>query len=332
MKKKLVVVGGGFAGAKIASKLQKKFDVILIDDKDYYEFTPGILRCIVNPSHLKKIQVRHKNYLKKGSFIKAGVVGVAKNCVILDNKKRVNFDYLAIASGSKYASPMKEKGMVLAQRGEELKEYHGYLEKAKRIIVIGGGLVGVELSAEIIENYPGKKISIVKSGDRLIPNNSPKSAEYARKFLEQKGVEVIYNQKDAEEMRGDLFFYCKGIKPNSEFLQEKFLDERGFVKVNDFLQIDNMKNVFACGDVASLKEEKLAQGAEKQAKIAIKNLKRMLAGRKLKKYVSKKRSMVISLGRRDGILEWKSLALYGKLSAAMKWLVEKKTMIRYDKV
>ena len=41
--KKLIILGGGFAGAKIAKALENIYDVILIDSKDYFEFTPGIL-------------------------------------------------------------------------------------------------------------------------------------------------------------------------------------------------------------------------------------------------------------------------------------------------
>ncbi len=54
--KRVVIVGGGFAGAYVARNLEKKFDVVLIDTKDYFEFTPSILRTIINPDHAKKIQ------------------------------------------------------------------------------------------------------------------------------------------------------------------------------------------------------------------------------------------------------------------------------------
>ena len=66
--KKVVVIGGGFAGAYIARHLEKDFDVTLIDTKDYFEFTPGILRTIVFPKHMKRIQVLHTHYLHKSHF------------------------------------------------------------------------------------------------------------------------------------------------------------------------------------------------------------------------------------------------------------------------
>ena len=64
MKKKVVIVGGGFAGSHVAKSLEKYFDVFLIDTKDYFEFTPGVLRAIVEPLHIRNIQVLHNHYLK----------------------------------------------------------------------------------------------------------------------------------------------------------------------------------------------------------------------------------------------------------------------------
>src|SRR3989344_615569 len=81
--KKILVIGGGFAGSYIAKKLEKKFDVTLVDTKDYFEFTPGILRTIVEPEHIKKIQILHSHYLKKTK-------------ILIGNVKEVNKDYIKI--------------------------------------------------------------------------------------------------------------------------------------------------------------------------------------------------------------------------------------------
>jgi len=54
--KKVVVIGGGFAGNQIAKRLQNKFNVLLIDTKDYFEYTPGILKLAVNPDYKSKLR------------------------------------------------------------------------------------------------------------------------------------------------------------------------------------------------------------------------------------------------------------------------------------
>src|SRR3989338_1455974 len=98
--KKVVVIGGGFAGSLIARKLQKDFEVTLIDTKPYFEFTPGILRTIVEPEHYKSIQVGHKDYLK-AKIIVGHVKKIEEDFVHVDGKK-LPYDYLAICSGSRY--------------------------------------------------------------------------------------------------------------------------------------------------------------------------------------------------------------------------------------
>jgi NADH dehydrogenase FAD-containing subunit len=47
----VVIVGGGFAGAYVAKALEDCFRVTLVDNKDYFEFTPSVLRTIVEPNH-----------------------------------------------------------------------------------------------------------------------------------------------------------------------------------------------------------------------------------------------------------------------------------------
>ena len=151
--KKIIVIGGGFAGSYIAKKLEKKFEVILIDAKEYFEFTPGILRTLVEPEHAKKIQILHKDYLKNCRIILGKVKDIRGNFV-LANKEKIFFDYLAICAGSGYNAPFKE-GVVIATRAKTLQNHSASLERAKNILIIGGGLVGVELAGEICWKYGG---------------------------------------------------------------------------------------------------------------------------------------------------------------------------------
>ena len=57
MVKRVVVVGGGFAGSNVVCGLEKdeRFSVTLIDTKDYFEFTPGVLRVLVEPEHIASL-------------------------------------------------------------------------------------------------------------------------------------------------------------------------------------------------------------------------------------------------------------------------------------
>ena len=99
--------------------------------------------------------------------------------------------------------------------------------------------------------------------------------------------------------------------------------------VNDYLQILGLKNVFVAGDVSGVVEEKTAQNAENHGKIVANNVLALLHENEMKKYVSKKRLMVISLGKYSGIIEYRGFVLTGWIPALFKWTIEKMVMYRF---
>lgn len=342
MKKKVVIIGGGFAGLFLAESLNKDFNVILIDSKPFFEFTPGILRTIVEPKHADKIQVMYKKILKNTEFILDSVKSLSEKKVKLEGGDELSYDYLVIASGSGYREPIKEQRVVLASRANTLVDAHQQVQLAESICIIGGGTVGVELAAEIGAKYRGKKIHLVHSRDRLMERNNPKSSDYAAYFLNKNSVNVIFNErvvkgdsKSVETDKGnkieyDIVFSCMGIKPNSDFMSgkmKKYIDEKGFILVNEFLQVDGFKNIFAVGDVNNSKVEKTAQNAKNQANIVVKNILALENGKELTKYNEEKTPVVISLGKYNGILEYKGFVFTGIIPASIKWFVEKKEIL-----
>lgn len=341
--KKVVIVGGGFSGAYCAKKLQKTFDVTLIDTKDYYEFTPSILRTLTEINHLKKIQKKHTDYLPQANIIIDKVTTITPT-LVKTKTKEIFYDYLILASGSTYSIPIKEQGLILATRGKHLKEAHEKLARANTILIIGGGLVGVELAAEIIEHYPNKKVTIAQSGNTLMKRMSQKACNYAEEYLRKKGVIILKNERVNDKKNNtyttthgniiiaELAFLCTGISPNTDYLKEEMkelLDEKNNIKVSTTLQTENYHNIFASGDITNIKEEKTAQNAEHHAKIIIKNILRKEKGKTLKEYIPKSSPMVISLGKKNGILIYKNIVLTGIIPGILKSIIEYKAMKKY---
>ncbi len=331
--KKVVVIGGGFAGTKIAKRLENSFEVTLIDTKDYFEFTPGILRTVVEPFHIKKIQILHKSYLKNSNIIRGSVKNISKNKIYVNNKI-VKFDYLAICSGSNYKNHFKDSNIILADRIKNFQRYHNLLIKSKNILIIGGGLVGVELAGEISTKYPKKEITIIHSKNKLIERNPKSASDYAEKFLKKRGVEILYNNyilkkeknklftKKGDILNVDLVFLCTGINPNSKFLNQNLLNKQKQIIVNENLQVKGYKNIFAAGDINDILIEKTAQNAEKQANMVIKNIKALESSKKLLIYNHKKTPLVISLGKYSGIFIWNNFVFTGFIPGLLKNLIE----------
>lgn len=341
--KKVVVIGGGFAGSYIARRLEKDFDTTLIDSKDYFEFTPGILRTIVEPEHIRKIQVLHTHYLRRSKVIVGCVDVIAKDYIILENKK-IYFDYLVICSGSSYNVPFKEKNVVNVARAKHLRDCYKELCEAKKVLIIGGGLVGIELAAEICTHYRDKEITIIHSKDKLIERNHERAIKYADNSLKKEGVKIVFNERVIQKKKGffltdkgnefkaDMAFLCTGITPNYDFMKKNFsshLNEKNQIKVNKTLQLFGERNIFAAGDIIDMQEEKTAQNAERQAKIVVENIIALEENRDLQDYHTRTGPLVISLGKWNGIFTYKNINFGGIIPAFLKFIIEKKEMLKF---
>lgn len=341
--KRVVIVGGGFAGACIAKSLEKDFIVTLVDTKNYFEFTPGVPRCIVQPRHLASIEVLHTHYLHRAEIIRYQAKAVTKDRVISGDRE-IKYDYLAITTGSRYNTPFKEQNLIHTTRGETLRNCYQRLIDSRHVVIIGGGIVGVELAGEILESFPKKKVTIAHSGQCLMERCSSKAQKYAQSVLFKMGAEITFNDrvtdikegvyvtKSGKEIIADMGFLCTGIVPNSELMKESFgdkLTERAGIKVNEHMQVEGLSNVFAAGDVTSIMEEKTAQNAEEHAKIIIQNIRNMEKGKELVKYEPKPRVMIISIGKKKGMLLYKGYVMTGLIPALLKAAVEIKTMMKY---
>ncbi|NOZ80922.1 MAG: FAD-dependent oxidoreductase [DPANN group archaeon] len=344
-KKRVIILGGGFCGTKVARELADDFSVTLIDSKDFFEFTPGILRSIVEPSHAQKLQAPYERIIDHARFVKGTVRDVTSSQVNVDGRA-FSFDYLVISLGSSYEAPFKEQDVILSSRAKNLQKAHQRCEEANTLLVIGGGIVGIEMTGELCDHYQDRKITLCHGGNRLMPRLPEKAREYALHVLQKSGVKIILNeyvteQKDegfytrtGNNIPADVAFLCTGIRPNSRALRKHLadiLDGQGRVKVDEHLQVRGQAHMFAGGDITDIKEEKLAQSAEQHAEIICKNIRLLEQGQqeKLMAYRPKKRPMVISMGKRQGIFVWGRLVMTGIIPALLKPLVEWKAMWKF---
>ncbi len=343
-RKSVVIIGGGFAGASCARQLQQHFDVTLIDDKEYFEYTPSIVRYVVEPSCAGRIRIPHSTYAPRVKFVLGKVSGITPQDVAVGDSPHP-YDYLVIATGATFNLPFP--GTIPASDGEQLRKSAEAVKAAKEILIIGGGFVGVELAAEIIEAYPEKSLRVLEMLPTLLPRSPPKAREYARKYLENWGVKIHCGEKlqkvegDAERKQfitdrssyaPDIAFLSTGIMPNYEHLSEHCslsLNERNFLCVNGHLQVQNFSNIFAAGDLTALEEEKTAHNAERHAALIVRNIKHLQKSEPLETYLPRPAAMAISLGRKRGFMSYGNLVWRGRLPALAKRFIEWRTLRRY---
>lgn len=231
-KKRIVIIGGGFGGLKMAQEISKEiYQVILIDRNNYHQFQPlfyQVATAGLEPSSIafpfRKIFHNEKQFHFRLAEVKN--IKIDEN-IIETTIGFISYDYLIIATGAdtnffgnqqiqENAMPMKSIAEALAlrnsifQRLEDALNTQDELEKQKclNIVVVGGGPTGVEVAGTLAEmrsyilpkDYPEidfskMKIILLEGSPRVLNAMSDISCVKAKEYLIKLGVEVYNNTR-----------------------------------------------------------------------------------------------------------------------------------------
>jgi len=283
---------------------------------------------------------------------------------VLEDGRRLECQCVVWASGALYPcealkpDPLARGGA--AARLAALEGAREELRRARRVAVLGGGQAGVEVAAEVAGEFRGaKRVLLVCSTERLLPGMPPLAGAFARRWLEDRGVEIWLGTRAEVAERpappcgrrqrreclsvtscsggglrfeADLLYDCTGNRFASESLPRQLAPgpaggaalEAGQVRVDAALQVEGLEGVFACGDVCQPRAWQTAFQAELAGEAAGRNALRALSGRPPRAFPAAATPTVVavSLHRRSGILQFNRLVLPGPLAAGMKALVE----------
>jgi NADH:ubiquinone reductase (H+-translocating) len=231
-KKRVIIVGCGFAGLTLARKLKNSgFQVVIIDKHNYHQFPPLFYQVasagleassILFP--LRKIFQKFDDYHIRKAEVKAVDTDGNK---LITTAGVIDYDYLVLAHGAtnsffgsvqmqQHSKAMKTIAEVLELRNSLLLNFENALtakddaerEMLLNIVIIGGGPSGVEIAGALAEmnryvlpkDYPEFKtiranIYLIEAADRVLNLMSQKSSDKAKEFLEKSGVHVLTNTK-----------------------------------------------------------------------------------------------------------------------------------------
>ena len=311
---KVLVIGGGFAGARVTQDLSNAGfkHITLIDKKDYFEVTYATLRAIAEPELGTRSRLKYTDFIK-GEFYQGIVEEVSKSSAKLIDGKQIDFDIAVLATGSSYKTlpiAKSQNAMTLNEREAEVLNANSQLVNAKNVLIIGGGIVGVELAGEIAEHYPEKSVTLAHADDRLVEELKPKASRLAEEMLSVQGVKIKYNtlvdENDELYQSADLVYTCVGLKPNTSLMTKNFsnqLDQNGRLKVDGKFRVEGCDNIFALGDCANVPEGKLGYLADQQAGALAKNIIAMSKGKLGKEYKPNPMMSLVPVGRKKGFIQ-----------------------------
>ncbi len=342
----VVIVGGGFCGATVARRLdgRAEVNVTLVDRRDRLEYIPGIPRIPFSKRAEEKLALPYRDFLKRVRILHEEVTAVTPDAVMAGGE-RLPFDTCVICPGAMYPVFLdNRRGVFTLASVEDARRIGKAMADARRILIVGGGTVGTEFAAELAIRTPDRSVTVVHGMERLLERNPPRASEYARRFLESRGVEIFLNDlvvrhegeefetKSGRRIAAGLAVWCGGIRPTPpemEGFDDGILNDRKALRVNASLQLQGYPNIYVGGDVTDVEEEKTAQNAEGHAAVIAGNILRRAAGKPLSEYKPRSGPLVISLGPTCGIMTWKSHTLRGILPGLLKWVVEAAILFQF---
>lgn len=371
----IVVLGGGFAGVYAARRMEKLFagrddvQIFLVSRNNFLLMTPLLFEVCSGKLEMSACSISIREFLRRVEFIEASVeaIDLDRRTVRVSsedtNQRELRYDHLVFAlgsltntsriEGSELAFTFKTLADAILLRNHviermERAEVESDTNRRRReltFVVIGGGLVGVEvfgeLSAfmdEVLRYYRRIRrdeiqLHLLEAGERIMPEISEPLARYSARVLSRRvGVTIRTNApveritpggvhlKD-EVLQASTVILSAGTIPSPTLAKlplEK--DARGKIRVDATMRCKQRPELWAVGDCASIPDPdgrpypELAQHAMREAKVVAENIYAAVNGSPLRPFVYKTKGIMASLGYYRGVAAAMGIPLRGFLA------------------
>jgi len=275
--KKIAILGNGISGITAARHIRKFSDheiIVISAETDYFFSRTALMYIYMGHMKFENTKPYEDGFWKKNriqlknAFIKK--VDVEQKALFTDKDEKINYDQLILATGSSTNKRGWKGENLHGVQGLVSKQDLDLLEKntenCQQAIIVGGGLIGVEL-AEMLHTRKIPVKMLVRE-DVFWGNVLPKpEADLISKHIEKHGIELVYNTeldeiigdennrvqkivtKKDEEIRCDFVGITTGVKPTIDFLKDSAIETDKGILVNEYLET-NCKDIYAIGDCA----------------------------------------------------------------------------------
>ncbi|KAL1689997.1 hypothetical protein GGG16DRAFT_92879, partial [Schizophyllum commune] len=353
--KNIVVLGaayGGQAAAKIlaegVSKLSGNWRVVVIDRNTHFNHVYAFPRFSVVPGHEFKAFIRYDGTMpcdKPGGLLPltASILSLSAHSVTLDRAfpehgfptPEIPFEYAIYALGGSLPAPVnlwgprldaqlqadpKAAGILGSKPNgmEWLQCAQGVIGKARSVLVVGGGALGIQLATDIADVHPKKRVTLVHSRGRFMPRFSQEMHDEIIRQLDHLNVNVHLNER--------IDLKSAAERKTNEKGERVVLTESGKELAADLVQLDALQlnssapqlaspaypQIFAAGDCADAFNALCAgHNAYYQGQLAARNVLRLARNEEkpddereeLEKYEPLPPAIKVSLGLNRGVMQ-----------------------------
>jgi nitrite reductase (NADH) large subunit len=276
------IIGNGVAATtavrEIRSRDQSVEIDIFTDERHPYYPRPNLIDLIANRRTVKET-IRHDlDWYEKTDvdlFLSTPVfqIDTERKRIISSSEDYGDYDSLLIAIGCRPFIPpfegLYKNNVHVIRTLDDALDIREAVKGAGREIVIGGGILGIELAAAMKE--VGGDPIVVDYEKRLLPIQlDDQGSKVLTKQIEQKGIQVLFGfeckgitgddnatgivSKQGDEIKGDLVVIATGVRSNTIIAKNSGIDFHHGITVDDYMQT-SAKGVYAAGDCAEWNNE-----------------------------------------------------------------------------
>lgn len=250
-------------------KVDQKGSITVISDEPYHAYGRPLISYYLKGSvSLEQMNYRSKTFyednkctLLLGETVTS--IHTLSSEVILESGKKVEYDKLLIATGSRpFIPPMQGLNEVEKKfnfmKLDDAKAIKSILKPSDKVLVIGAGLIGLKACEGIYETT--QNITVVDLADRILPSIlDVTGSNIVKEHLESKGIRFILKDsvenfttntallKSGQTVDFDIVIVAVGVKPNIELAKEAGIDVNKGI-ITDENQETSISNIYAAGD------------------------------------------------------------------------------------
>lgn len=369
--RRIVILGGGYAGLHAFSVLRSRLgsqvargevELTLISrdgHHTYHGWTGEVLSgdLAVGSTLTPIAPILGRNFLQ-GEVVSADLPAHTITVQVENGTREIKFEHLVIAAGS--VDPfdripgLAENGWCV-KNSRDMQKLVGELESrdastqvTRNVVVVGGGLAGVETASALAARYgragSGKvNVHLVSSSDELLPSLRPDFnhiAETATRQLRDQGVQLHMGLRvsqigtdhvelsDGAALASDLSVVAAGVSyrvlPGTEALPR---NAAGQIVADDDLRVRGNHNIWVAGDIAAVRHPTTGEPCPTNALFAMKqgdcvgrNIARTIKGQRVKGFNFRGLGQAAGLAGQRGITELWGLQFTGRLAWVIRVL------------
>ena len=277
---RVIIVGGGAAGASCAARLRRlneDAEIIIIEKTNEVSIAncglPYYVSGVINEREkiLVSTPEKFKSWFNIDVLLDTEVIKIMpdEKKVFLSNGEEMNYDKLVLAQGASPIVPpfegMDKDKTFIVRNLNDADKIKNYIQQnnSKKAVVVGGGFIGIEMAENLTEM--GLDTTLVELGNQILAPVDEEIASVAQNEMRDNGVNLILSDgvksfddnniilNSGKVIEFDIVIMAIGVRPETALAKVAGLEVNRGILVDEYMQTSNA-DIYAAGDSVEVKD------------------------------------------------------------------------------